>query len=186
MASVIRRTCWGRLMVDASQCARTLMLFLACVLAACSAIEPEPLEPPAINVVALQPEAFGINSQVFRLRLGLFNPNSVPLQVLRGSVDLSLAGVRAARGRTINPFTVGAGESAEVEIRVTTNLLRDAPGLLEALSASGPGGGLQYSLSGHVEVERRGPDRIPIRAEGRLLPPTPQPAAPGADAGIGL
>lgn len=148
---------------------RAAALAAASVLVAgCSFTEPEPLDPPAVSLRSLEPEAFGINSQVFRARLGLFNPNTVPLKISRGELELELAGVGAATGRTLGPVEVPPGAEVETDIRVTTHLLRDGPALLQALSAAPAGQGLEYALSGYVYVERRGPDRVPIRAEGRL------------------
>lgn len=144
----------------------------------CSLIQSEPLEPPVVNLRGLEPEAMGINSQVFRARLSLFNPNAVPLRVSRGEVNLSIAGVEAAKGRTLEPFSVDAGAEQEVTIRVTMNLLRDAPSLFGALAGGGVGEGLDYRLDGHVDVERRGSNRVPIRSSGRLTLPLVSPAVP--------
>ncbi len=160
----------------------TLAGFAALVLlAGCSLLEPEPLEPPAVSLRGLEPEAFGINSQVFRARLGLFNPNTVPLKISRGELELELAGVGAARGRTLGPVEVPAGAEVETDIRVTTHLLRDGPALLRALPGGSLEQGLAYTLQGHVYVERRGLDRVPISASGRLGPP----AAPAGQAAPG-
>lgn len=148
-----------------------LALALVALLAACSLVEPEPLDPPVVNLRGLEPEAMGINAQVFRARLHLFNPNTVPLRVAGGELRLSLAGARAAKGRTLAPFTIDAGGETEVDVRITMNLLRDAPALFRALSGAGAAEGLDYALEGHVNVERRGLDRVPIAATGRLAPP---------------
>jgi LEA14-like dessication related protein len=138
------------------------------LLSGCSLVQPEPLEPPAVNLRGLELQAMGINSQVFRVRLSLFNPNSVPLKVSGGEVALEIAGVSAAKGRTLDPFTVAAGAEQEVEILVSTHLLRDAPALLGVLTGGSAGEGLEYRLSGHVDVQRRGPDRVSIQSTGRL------------------
>jgi LEA14-like dessication related protein len=144
----------------------------------CSLLEPEPLDPPAVSLRNLEPEAFGLNSQVFRARLGLFNPNTVPLKISSGEIELELAGVGAAKGRTLAPFEVPAGAEVETDIRITTNLLRDGPALLRALTAGSASEGIDYELSGVVYVERRGPDRVPIRAKGHLALPAPMDPPP--------
>lgn len=162
----------------------TFCLAAALALGACNLVEREPLEAPVVNLLGLEPVAMGINSQVFRARLGLYNPNAVPLRISRGEMELDLAGVRAAKGRTIEAFSVPAGQKTEVDVRVTMNLLRDLPALYRALSA-GLAEGLDYDLTGFVDVERRGRDRLPINAAGRLnfpagaasgLIPAPVPA----------
>jgi LEA14-like dessication related protein len=149
------------------------MALAACVAVlatACSMVEPEPLDPPVVNLVSIEPEAMGLNAQVFCARLRLFNPNSVPLRVSSGELQLELGGERAARGRTLAPFAVDAGAESEVDVRITMNLLRDAPALFRVLQGGGAEG-LEYALTGHVNVERRGRDRVPIAASGRLAPP---------------
>lgn len=154
-----------------------VMLLAALLLPACSLLEPEPLEPPAVTLHGLEAEALGINSQVFRARLGLFNPNTVLLKISRAELQLALAGVGTARGRTLGAIEVPAGERAEADIRVTMNLLRDGPALLRVLSSDTGSQGIDYSLSGFVQVQRRGPDRIPISASGRLGLSTPAAGA---------
>ncbi len=150
---------------------RWLIATAALALGGCALFQPEPIEPPAISLESLDLDAFGLNRQVFRARLRLFNPNTRPLQVEHGEVELELAGVRAAKGRTIAPFVVAPGAEQQVEIRVSMNLLRDAPALFHALSRGDQGGALDYRLTGHVYVARRGPDRMPIQADGRLRLP---------------
>lgn len=168
--------------------ARTLALTLALAACAalpgaCSLVEPEPLDPPVVNLVSLEPEAMGLNAQVFRARLRLFNPNAIPLRVSGGELQLDLGGQRAARARTLAPFAVASGAEAEVDVRVTMNLLRDAPALLRVLQEGGAAG-LEYALTGHVNVERRGRDRVPIAATGRLAPPgAVRPSAAPPDGG---
>jgi LEA14-like dessication related protein len=149
---------------------RIIGVALALTLAGCSLIEPEPLEAPVVSLRALEPVAMGINSQVFRARLSLYNPNAVPLDVSKGEMQLDLGGARAAKGRTLTPFSVPAGESTEVDVQVTMNLLRDLPGLYRTLS-EGLQQGLDYELHGYVNVARRGLDRMPISAQGRLTIP---------------
>lgn len=144
-------------------------------LGGCSLFQPEPLDPPSVSLQALELEAFGLNSQVFRARLRLFNPNSTPLDVSGGELQLELAGIRTAKGRTLMPFVVAPGTDQDVEILVTTHLLRDAPALFTALSRGDGREPLEYRLTGHIDVARRGPDRIPIRAAGQLrLPAGPE------------
>jgi len=150
-----------------------VLVALVALAPACSLVEPEPLDPPAVSLRNLEPEALGINSQVFRARLGLFNPNTVPLKISRGDLELELAGVGAAQGRTIAAIEVPPGAEVEADIRVTTHLLRDGPALLRALSGSAAQQGIAYSLSGYVYVQRRGTDRIPVSASGRLGLPVP-------------
>ncbi|MBW7931330.1 MAG: LEA type 2 family protein [Gammaproteobacteria bacterium] len=153
-----------------------VMLLAALLLPACSLLEPEPLEPPAVTLHGLEAEALGINSQVFRARLGLFNPNTVLLKISRAELQLELAGVGAARGRTLGAIEVPPGERVEADIRVTMNLLRDGPALLRLLAGDAGRQGLEYSLNGYVQVQRRGPDRIPISASGQLGLPAAGPA----------
>lgn len=155
-----------------------------CLVAACSMVEPEPIEPPIVNLRSLEPEVFGITGQTLRARLGLFNPNTVPLEVERGSLELQLDGVRAAKGRTLAAFSIPPGERTEVDVRVTMNLLRDAPALFAILSAPPKADGIGYQLDGFIDVRRCGRDRLPINAAGRLslgsllAPSPPREAAP--------
>jgi LEA14-like dessication related protein len=160
-------------------------LLAGALLAGCSLLEPEPIEPPVVNLLGLEPVAMGINSQVFKARLSLYNPNPSRLDVSGGEMQLDLAGVRAAKGRTMAPFAIAAGETSEVEVQVTMNMLRDLPALFAKLSTGGMAQALDYALEGHVDVARRGLDRIPISASGRLTMPdlAPLTSAPGPSAG---
>jgi LEA14-like dessication related protein len=104
---------------------------------------------------------------MFRARLRLFNPNTVPLDVTRVSLKLSLAGVEVATATTLAPFLVEPGEHRAVDLRVTTNLLRDAPALSTVLTGSTSTNGPDYRLGGYVDLARRGRDRGPVSAAGR-------------------
>src|SRR5262245_52271581 len=105
--------------------ASAALAVLALFVGGCSLLESEPLDAPVVNLRSLEPVAMGLNSQVFRARLNLYNPNTVNLDVTGGELELELAGVHAAEGRTVEPFSLAAGESKDVEVRVSMNMLRD-------------------------------------------------------------
>ena len=144
---------------------KSSVLVLIALLGACSLPEP-PSEMPAIRVVNITPESLGLNRQVFQLKLGLFNPNEAKIKVASGRLRLDLEDTVLGTGELVDGFSIAGGEEGEATLRIITDLMGKAPRLLQSLMASN--GGLDYRVSGYLDVVGFGLGRIPIDERGRL------------------
>jgi LEA14-like dessication related protein len=144
---------------------RFAALVLTFALGGCALLHRD-LEAPRVTLKGLTPEQLTSEGQVFRTRLLLENPNAEDLRVVGGQVTLSLAGMAAGRGETIERFTLPANGSQEVDLRVRLDLLGVLPDLLRVL-ALGPGE-LDYQLSGFVDLDVKALGRLPFKSRGKV------------------
>jgi LEA14-like dessication related protein len=142
-----------------------LLFALALVTASCALFHRN-LEAPTVTLQGITPESLTAAGQVFRTRLRLENPNAEDLRVVAGRVTLSLAGIAAGSGETLERFTLPANGSQEVDLRVSLDLLRVAPQLFKLL-ALGPGE-LDYQLSGFVDLDVKALGRLPFKSRGKV------------------
>jgi LEA14-like dessication related protein len=141
------------------------MLLAGAMLGGCALMHRN-LEAPTVTLKGLSPESLTAAGQVFRTRLLLDNPNAEDLRVVGGQVNLSIAGVSAGRGETIEKFTLPANGSREVDLLVTLDLLSALPTMLRQL-ALGPTE-LDYQLRGYVDLDVKAIGRLPFKSSGKV------------------
>ena len=80
------------------------------LVAGCSLTRP-PTEYPELRVAAIEAERLGLNQQVFRVRLQLYNPNEVRIRVASGALTLDLEDIRVGndRGQLLAQGTLPTG-----------------------------------------------------------------------------
>lgn len=137
------------------------------------------LEPPAVTVVNVQPEASGGLEQRFKLDLRIANPNSAPLEVDGLRFELDVNGQRLARGQTGDSVTVPRLGDAILSVHATTTLM-DVFRQVRAMQKSK---GVRYHASGRVFLKGFFPPYIDFENEDELLTlpeplPVPAPAPP--------
>ena len=141
------------------------LLCLGLWLTGCSLLQP-PVYPPEVALRGLMLERAGLDSQSFRARLSVYNPNSSRLKVQDGRVGLQIEGIAVGEGSLIDGFSVPAGGRQDVDLRVETNLLRDGPRLLQLLLSGDQY--LDYRLAGYIDPSFAGLGRIRINESGRV------------------
>lgn len=144
---------------------RCIALLFACLAAACT-LGKAPTRAPEIRLLSLMPEQLGLQRQVFRLQLGLSNPNEVSLRVAGSRLHLELAGVPIGSGELIDSFSIAPGAQGSAAVRIVTNLVNQAPVLLQKLMVSD--GGLDYRVTGYVDFTALGLGRLKLDERGRL------------------
>lgn len=123
---------------------------LSLALTGCAAFTRD-LEPPGVNLTAVELAEMGLRSQRFRLTLELDNPNTVALPVRRLDYDVLLAGHPLANGYSEQAFRVPAGGREQVTLLVSTDLLSSADRLW-ALFQRGDRT-VDYDVSGRVRLD---------------------------------
>ena len=144
----------------------------------CSVYEP-PSQVPDIQLISLQPERIGLKRQSFRLNLSLSNPNDGTIRVADGRLTLDLEDMRIGSGELIDGFSIAGGEEGVASLRIETDLMRDAPRLLQTLMASN--GSLKYRVTGWVDVLGFGLGRLPVDERGRIDLTAPMPQDQGRE-----
>lgn len=122
------------------------------------------VKPPEIKGVSFNPGKFDLNEQGFVLNVKMKNPNffAVPLKTI--TYDVFMNGQPVAQGRSAQKnIRLGAGQTDEVKLGLTTNLLK----VLGNRAIFAAGKGLNYSVRGSVLVD--GLDyAVPFEEKGKL------------------
>ena len=164
---------------------KTATTLLLVSLAACAGIRPE---PPEVQLAGLEITDVSLSHANFLATLRLFNPNGVALDVRGLKFTLFLNEIRVATGQTAKAFTLGAEQSGEAALRLSSSYL-------DLLQLSGNLEGrdeITFRLAGEVRIGGYGllGRTIPIERQGslplagslnRLAPdalPTPGPTLP--------
>jgi LEA14-like dessication related protein len=119
------------------------------LLAGCATVN-ENLRAPTVELVAFQPQGLGDGRAMMALtRLRVSNPNSIPLPIAGGQVNMGLNGEPVAVGDLTDGFTLPANGSEDIDIRIGLDLasaLTVGMALLEGETE------LPYSLDGYIDV----------------------------------
>ncbi|NNC55697.1 MAG: hypothetical protein HKO07_08250, partial [Pseudomonadales bacterium] len=98
----------------------------------CTALRDK-IQAPALSLAQVQMLDSTLLEQRYRLTLRVQNPNGVALPIKGMNYAVKFAGVDFASGVTPNAFRVPANGEHDVDIDVTTNLLRSAQQLMAYL-----------------------------------------------------
>jgi len=111
----------------------------------------EPLEPPAISLVALELIDSSLTRQQFRLTLDLDNPNAIPVPIRTMSYEVKLLGEAFASGGVNTPFTLPANGRETVKVDVAMDTIATLGGLTRALR--GAASAIDYEVQGTLQVD---------------------------------
>ena len=142
---------------------KTAATLLLVSLAACAGIRPE---PPEVQLAGLEITDVSLSHANFLATLRLFNPNGVALDVRGLKFTLFLNEIRVATGQTAKAFTLGAEQSGEAALRLSSSFLD-----LLQLSRNMEGRDeITFRLAGEVRIGGYGllGRTIPIDRQGSL------------------
>ena len=143
--------------------ALVLIAWLVMGLSGCALFKPD-LIPPDVSLVSVAVESMDLTEQTFICGLRMDNPNDVSLRISGASLKLEVEGFTVGEGRALNGFDLPAMASAEVNVRVHTNLVASLSNAVWLMSSGQREA--RYRLTGHVDVGMRWLGRIPIEEEG--------------------
>lgn len=129
----------------------TLCYVLIAALAGCASLGAG-LEPPRVQLTAVDLLETQALSQRFRLGLTLLNPNSVALPIRGLTYNLALNGVEVAQGASGNVPEIPAYSETELELEATASFV-SALRLLNQLLNSESDQPVSYTLSAKIDVE---------------------------------
>ncbi|WP_305042792.1 LEA type 2 family protein [Geoalkalibacter sp.] len=142
---------------------RILLVLTLVLFAGCASMRPE---PPQVSLVGLQVQELTLSHVNMLAELSLFNPNRVGLTIEEVDYALSLNGIRVSSGKSLAAVKVGAGESANVSLRIAGSYLK----MLQLITSLQRGDELKYLLDGAVKVGGLGVlgRTFPLREEGLI------------------
>ena len=129
----------------------------------CALFRPD-LVPPDVSLVSVAVESMDLTEQTFICGLRMDNPNDVSLRISGASLKLEVEGFTVGQGQAMNSFDLPALASAQVNVRVQTNLVASLSNAAWLMSSGQREA--KYRLTGHVDVGMRWLGRIPIEEEG--------------------
>ena len=128
-----------------------LVLLLALVSGGCASSLENMLQPPEVQLTAVEVVGLGFNNQTFLLSFDVSNPNAFALPINAVSYGVKLNGQRFASGETASEFSVPAGGDARFAISVELDLLQTAPQLL-SIVRDGVRNDIPYQLDGKLTL----------------------------------
>lgn len=140
------------------------MLLLAAALSGCTLLLPK-LQTPRLAIVDVEVVKANFLEQRLRVRMRVENPNdrSLPIQGL--SYTVYLGGQEFATGVSDASFIVPALGTAEFNMDVTAN----AAGALFAVLSKPRGQGIDYRMTGRVELTHGWLRSIPFEQSGTFV-----------------
>lgn len=148
---------------------RLVVLIVGVAVLLCACVH---LQPPAINLIAVELGEVQLQEQNFKVRLHVDNPNDRELPIKSVSCRLKVQGVEVGEGKSTQPFTVPAHGETEFDALVTTNVLQSVPALLPKLLSSVQQGGMpDYVVSGWVNPDIAIVPPIPFSYSGKITIP---------------
>ncbi len=129
----------------------------------CAGLAPK-FEHPRLSVAGIEMKDASLSEQHLRVRLRVYNPNTVALPIEGISYTVDVAGEELGRGVTADSFTVPAHGEAEFEVLMTTNL---APVLFKVMPhLKETGYPIEYHLVGKVSTSLMFLRSIPFDERG--------------------
>ncbi len=122
-----------------------LLILIATLLVSCAMISPQ---RPEVNLAGLQIREATLSHLNMVADLTVFNPNNIALTINEVDYTLQLEGVNVAKGRSLAPVEIGARESGQVQLRISTAYW-DLLSLVNQLQETDD---LAFTLSGKVRV----------------------------------
>ena len=129
----------------------------------CATLAPK-FEHPRLSVAGVEMKDASLTEQHLRVKLRVYNPNTVALPIEGISYTVDGAGEELGRGVTADSFTVPAHGEAEFEVLMTTNL---APVLFKVMPhLKEAGHPIEYHLVGKVNTSLMFLRSIPFDERG--------------------
>ncbi len=150
----------GRGLADAA-----FLVTIWAAVSSCALFRPS-LEPPDIRLSAVSLVRVELAEQVFQARLRIWNPNDVVIRVADARLSLFVEGIYLGEGRTVEGFSVPAMGQQEADVRIVTDLVGQAPQLLDWLLSGDQQ--LDYLVRGYVDLGMTGFGRLNIDERGQV------------------
>lgn len=144
---------------------RAWCLLLLLALAGCATV-PTEIERPRLELVDVEVRELGLLQQRYAIRLRAQNPNPIALPIQGITYSIALDGAQFASGVSSLPFRIPAYGESEVEIELSTSLLRTGQWLLDRFRTGDTA--VTYQISGDIDVGLGRIGRIPFEEQGSV------------------
>ena len=134
---------------------------LALMMAGCALV---PSTPPEVEVAGVELRGLGLLDQAFGATLCVSNPGDAVMSARRVTAALEVADAPLAEVASDAPVRLPPRSSVLVPLTVATTVRNLGPQLLEAVST----GGVDYRVSGGVQLDGALPITVPFSRRGRL------------------
>jgi LEA14-like dessication related protein len=145
--------------------AQGLLVLLFLLIGGCAALQPQ-IERPRLELANIEVKELGLFQQRFLVTLRAQNPNAVALPIRGLTYALDLEGSEFASGATATPFTLPAYGETDVQLELSTSLMRTGQWLFDRLKKGGTT--MDYRIRGDIDVARTGVGRIPFENTGQV------------------
>ncbi|RFA24755.1 hypothetical protein CAI21_20320 [Alkalilimnicola ehrlichii] len=144
-----------------------LTLILACLLllGGC-ATTPRDIQRPELNLAGIEIQELGVFQQRYVITLRASNPNAIALPVQGVRYKIELEGQDFASGMSSAPFRIPAYGEEDIQVELSTNLIRTGQWLLDKLRAGDMT--LDYRISGDIDVGLGRIGRLPFDESGQV------------------
>jgi LEA14-like dessication related protein len=150
-----------------------LVPIIALALLGCREAAERVFQPPRAEFRGVRLGTIGLGGAALEVRLAIRNPNAFRLTATGASYRLLVEdSVEVGRGATTDTFTVGARDSAVVQLPVEV----DWSGLQRGLRGAAADGAVEYRIVGDIRADTPiGTYPVPLDARGRArLPALPR------------
>ena len=145
-----------------------LRLFaLLCCLLAGGCVTTSKLTPPEISITNVAMTSADVFNQQFRMRMHVYNPNTLELQVKSIEYQLSLEGDGFADGTVDQPFVLPAHGNAEFDTIINTHFTSSLMRLIAKMQERGSNT-VQYDFTGKVHLSKGLMRNIPFQKHGTV------------------
>lgn len=123
------------------------------------------LTPPEISVTNVAMTSADVFNQQFRMRIHVYNPNTLELQVKSIEYQLFLEGDGFADGTVDQPFVLPAHGNAEFDTIINTHFTSSLMRLIAKMQEHG-NNTVQYDFTGKVHLSKGLMRNIPFQKHG--------------------
>ncbi|MGQ9744830.1 MAG: LEA type 2 family protein [Dissulfurimicrobium sp.] len=120
-----------------------ISIFVA-FLASCAIIKPS---APEINLASIKVTDITLTNVEFVARLKVYNPNNTAITINEVDYELKMCGVKVSRGRSIEAVKIGALETGQVDMRLSSSYLD----LIKVLGGVQNGANAAFIFEGEVK-----------------------------------
>jgi LEA14-like dessication related protein len=133
--------------MDQKTSARPLLFVLTLLslvlLVSCAVIRPS---APEINLASIKVTDLTLTNAELVAGFKVYNPNDTAITIKEVDYELTMGGVRVSRGRSIESVRIGALETGQVDMRLSSNYLD----IIKVLSKVQNSGDMDFVLEGEV------------------------------------
>ncbi|MGC9022841.1 MAG: LEA type 2 family protein, partial [Dissulfurimicrobium sp.] len=145
-----------------------LTLLSMVLLASCAVIRPS---APEINLASIKVTDLTLTNAELIAGLKVYNPNDATITIKEVDYELAIGGIRVSRGESIKRIRIGAFETGQVDMRLSSNYLD----IIRVLNKVQNGSDMDFVIEGKVKYEVFGFSNLTYRFKKKGTLPVSSP-----------